>query len=286
VDALRRKSLRDPDQRVALPGVTEDYVEIGGYTVARSVQEPGWRYSRNDPRAADDGGWCSAHHVGVVISGRWGAELRDGTRLEWGPDDVFDCPPDHDGYTVGDEPCVMIEWGGVRTFIGSRGPLDDRVLATILFTDVVDSTRVAARIGDLAWRERLTELFRATDDQIERFGGRRVDTTGDGVLATFDAPVRAVGCAVAVRDAANAAALDVRIGVHVGEITLTSEGARGVALHEAARIMAEAGAAEIIVSELVRALVMPTGLRFEELDVRRLKGLSGEYRLFRYVSGR
>ena len=286
MEPVRRKSLREPDERVTLPGVTEDYVEIAGYTVARSVQDAGWRYSRHDPRAAEDGGWCSAHHVGVVISGRWGAELRDGGRLEWGPDDVFDCPPDHDGYTLGEEPCVMIEWGGVRTFIGSRGPLDDRVLATILVTDVVDSTRLATRIGDLAWRERLAEHYRAADERIARFGGRRIDTTGDGVLATFDAPARAVGCAVALREDAAGAGLDVRIGIHLGEITVTADGARGVAVHEAARIMAVAGAGEIVVSDLVRGLSAASGLRFEEHGVHELKGLSGEYRLFRYISGR
>lgn len=286
MEPVRRKSLREPDERVVMDGVAEDYVEIGGYTVARSVQEAGWRYSRDDPRAAEDGGWCQAHHVGVVVSGRWGAELRDGTRLEWGPDDVFDCPPDHDGFTIGDERCVMIEWAGVRTFVGSRGPLDERVLATVLFTDVVDSTRVATRVGDLAWRERMTEHYRAADEQIERFGGRRIATTGDGVLATFDAPARAVGCAVALRDTASAEGLDVRIGVHLGEITMTTDGARGVALHEAARIMAEAGPGEILVSELVRTLASATGLRFDDHGVYELKGLPGEYRLFRYVSGR
>jgi hypothetical protein len=108
--AKRGKSLRAPDDRFAYPGMTEESVEVARYTVTRSVQDAGWRYSRDDPRAAEDGGWCGAHHVGVVLSGRWGAELRGGERFEWGPDDVFDCPPDHDGYTLGDEPCVMVEW--------------------------------------------------------------------------------------------------------------------------------------------------------------------------------
>jgi hypothetical protein len=103
-----RKSLNEPDEHVELPGITEDSVSLAGYTLLRSVQEPGWRWSR-DERATGDG-WCREHHVGVVISGRWGAELRDGTALEWGPDEAFDCPPDHDGYTIGDEPCVMLEW--------------------------------------------------------------------------------------------------------------------------------------------------------------------------------
>ncbi len=106
----RRKTFDAPDDRFAYPGMTEDTVEIAGYAVVRSVQDPGWRYSSQDPRAADDGGWCGAHHVGVVLAGRWGADLRTGERLTWGPGDAFDCPPGHDGYTIGDEPCVMIEW--------------------------------------------------------------------------------------------------------------------------------------------------------------------------------
>jgi class 3 adenylate cyclase len=279
----RRKSLRDPDERITLPGVTEDYVEIAGYTVARSVQEAGWRYSRDDPRATEDGGWCQAHHVGVVVSGHWGADLRDGTRLEWGPDDVFDCPPDHDGFTVGDEPCVMIEWAGVRTFVGTRAPLDERVLATILFTDLVDSTRTAVRMGDVGWRDRLAEHYRVADEQIERFGGRRLETTGDGLVAMFDAPARAIACAAAIRDVSRSQALSVRAAVHVGEIALDGDGAHGIALHETARIMDLSRANEILVSELVRGLASPAGLRFEDAGVRELRGLPGEHRLYRFL---
>jgi hypothetical protein len=110
VNERRRKTLAEPDETVSSPGVADDVVRLAGYTITRSVQQPGWRYSRDVPGAAELDGWCPQHHVGVVLSGRWGADLRDGTTLEWGPDDVYDCPPGHDGFTVGDEPCVMIEW--------------------------------------------------------------------------------------------------------------------------------------------------------------------------------
>jgi hypothetical protein len=112
MDRSNGKSLRTPDGSAELPGLSEVYVEIAGYTVTRSVQQPGWRYSRDMAPLTGDGPWCKERHVGVVISGRWGAELRDGTVLEFGPDDVYDCPPGHDGYTLGDEPAVMIEWSG------------------------------------------------------------------------------------------------------------------------------------------------------------------------------
>lgn len=283
MEPLRRKSLREPDETVQLPGVTEAYVEIGGYTVARTVQDPGWRYSRDDARAAEDGGWCQAHHVGVVISGRWGAELRDGAVLEWGPDDVYDCPPDHDGFTVGDEPCLMIEWAGVRTFVGSRGGLAGRVLATLLFTDLVDSTATVVRMGDVAWHDILSDHYHSATAQIERFGGRRVSTTGDGLLATFDGPARAIQCAAGIREAARAQGLEIRAGAHVGEVAQVAGGIQGVAVHEAARIVAAAEAGEILVSEITRSLAAASGLRFEDRGRHSLKGLTESQPLWAYV---
>ena len=110
MDPLHGKSLRTPDESIELPGLSEEHVELGGYMVARSIQEPGWRYSRDMAPLAGGDPWCGDRHVGVVLSGRWGAVLRDGTTMEFGRDDVYDCPPGHDGYTIGDEPCVMIEW--------------------------------------------------------------------------------------------------------------------------------------------------------------------------------
>jgi hypothetical protein len=111
----RPPNLSDPDETVRFPGYTEYIVEIGDVTVARVVQEPGWLYSRN-MATVEEGRWCEAHHIGVTVSGRHGAVLRDGSRLEFGPDDVYDIPPGHDGFTIGDEAAVMIEWSGPRTF--------------------------------------------------------------------------------------------------------------------------------------------------------------------------
>jgi hypothetical protein len=100
-----RKNLRTPDERIQLPGITEELVDLGDLTVGRTVQEPGWRWSTH-ARPIVGGEWCKARHVGVVLSGRFGALLKDGTVLDLGPDDVYDIPPEHDGYTIGDEPCV------------------------------------------------------------------------------------------------------------------------------------------------------------------------------------
>jgi len=278
-----KKNLRDPDESIRFEGLSEDIVEIGGFTIARTVQDPGWRWSSTDPRSA--GALCESHHVGLVVSGRWGAELRDGTLLEWGPDDVFDCPPGHDGYTIGDEPCVMIEWGGVRTFIAPRTAFGDRFLAALLFTDLVESTPMLARIGDVAWHELLSEHYHVARGELERSGGKEIDTTGDGLFATFDAPARALRCAAAIRDSAARQGLAIRAGVHVGEVTLTQDGVRGIAVHEAARIMAAAGSGEILVSDIARALAAPAGLTFEDRGEQALKGIEGSRRLYAYLHG-
>lgn len=283
---IYRKSLREPDESIRFEGLTEAIVEIAGFTVGRAVQQPGWRWSQSDPRAIADGTtWCQSHHVGVVLSGRWGAELLDGTVLEWGPDDVFDCPPGHDGYTVGDEPCTMIEWVGLRTFTAPVTGFADRFLATLLFTDLVDSTTTLVQLGDIAWHDVLSEHYQVARGELERFGGKEVETTGDGLLATFDSPARALRCAAAIRDAAHRQGLMIRAGVHVGEVGIAEKGIRGVAVHEAARIMATADADEILVSEIVRGLSASAGLAFEDRGSHELKGLGGPHHLHAYLGG-
>jgi class 3 adenylate cyclase len=229
------------------------------------------------------GEWCQARHVGIVVSGGLGVVMSDGTKVEFGPGNVFDIPPGHDGYTVGDEPCVQIEWAGIRSWAGFPTGIRSRVLATLLFTDLVDSTAMAARLGDARWRQVLSDHLEATRLELERFGGREVNTTGDGMLATFDGPARALHCAAAIRRAANRAGLHVRAGAHIGEIELVGQDVRGVAVHEAARIMAAAGADEILVSDLTRLLAAGAGVAFEDRGPEALKGLDGEWRLSRLV---
>ena len=279
----RSKNLRTPDETIQLPGVTEELVDLGDLTVGRTVQEPGWRWSTHT-RPIVGGDWCKARHVGVVLSGRFGAQLKDGTVLDLGPDDVYDIPPEHDGYTIGDEPCVLLEWSGLRAFLGFRAGSQDRILATLLFTDLVDSTVIASQLGDVAWRELLSRHFEAVRAQIERFGGREVKTTGDGLLATFAGPAQALHCAAAIRRAANREGLHLRAGVHVGEVELIGSDVRGVAVHEAARIMAKAGVDEILLSEITRTLAQTSGLVFHDRGQHTLKGFAGQWRLFAYLA--
>ena len=277
------KNFDAPDDVVEFPKVRTRIVELGDLTVGELVSEPGWRWSEH-VRPIVGGEWCQARHVGFILSGRLGIDFMDGTSAMFGPGDVFDVPPGHDGYTVGDEPCAQIEWMGIRAFAGFPTGIHSRVLSTLLMTDLVDSTALAAELGDARWRELLSELFVASRGELERFGGREVDTTGDGMLATFDGPARALHCAAALRRCAHRHGVKVRIGVHVGEVELVGRDVRGIAVHEVARVTAAAGPDDVLVSDMTRALAGAAGLRFEDRGVHELKGLDGEWRLAAYVS--
>jgi class 3 adenylate cyclase len=276
------KNLRTPDESVRLPGVEEDLVYVGDEVIAKVVQHPGWRWS-NDMRAIAGGRWCESHHVGVTLSGRQGAVLRDGTVLEFGADDVYDIPPGHDGYTIGDEPAVMIEWSGPRTWAGRGNRFLDRALVTLLVLDIVESTAVLARIGDGAWRELLGRHVDRSRSELAQFRGTEVDRAGDGLLATFDGPARAIRCAVAIRQAASADGLAMRAAVHVGEVETVGEQIRGLAVHEAARIAAAAGPGEILITQTTRDLAASAGLVFEDRGLHSLKGIPEPRRLFALV---
>jgi class 3 adenylate cyclase len=277
---VRAKNLMSPDQTVEFQGIKVQQVDVGDLTVGRIVTEPGWRWSTH-VRPHVGGDWCEARHVGVVLSGRFGIAMRDGTALQFGPEDVFEIPPGHDGYTLGDEPCVQIEWSGLRAFAGFRlAGTHNRALVTLLFTDLVDSTAMAKRLGDVAWRDVLSAHYEATRVALERHHGHEVNTTGDGLLATFDGPAAALRCAAAVGRAAGREGLQIRASVHVGEVELVGTDVRGVAVHEAARILSAAAGDEILVSTTTRALAGNAGFAFRSRGARILKGLPGEWELF------
>lgn len=278
----RHKSMRSPDEVMTFPGVHQDVIELGEITIAKAVHQPGWRWSK-DIKPIVGGDWCQARHVGVVLSGGMGLEFPDGARIELGPDDAFDIPPNHDGWVIGDEPLVLLEWAGVRAFAPNRGRFGSRTLASLLFTDLVDSTAMAASLGDHRWHELLAEHFRVVRANLDRFGGREIKTTGDGILAVFDGPAMALRCADAIRSSSVAAGIHIRAGVHVGEVELVGDDVRGVAVHHAARVMATAATDEIIASDTTRLLTGAAGIRFEDRGLHKLKGLEGEHRLFAYL---
>jgi class 3 adenylate cyclase len=156
----------------------------------------------------------------------------------------------------------------------------DRVLATVLFTDIVDSTRSAAEMGDKAWRRLLDSHDQLAKQTVEKHRGILVKSTGDGILATFDGPARAVRCALAFGTAARQIGLPLRAGLHTGEIEIRGRDIGGIAVHAAARVMAQSGASEVLVSRVVTDLVAGAGLRFSGRGSHELKGLPGNWELF------
>ena len=156
----------------------------------------------------------------------------------------------------------------------------DRVLTTLMFTDIVGSTAKAAELGDRAWQELLTKHHRLVRAQLARFRGSEVDMVGDGVFATFDGPARAVRCASAIADGLEALGLGARAGVHTGEVEQADGGVRGLAVHIAARIAAAAQAGEVLVSSTVKDIVAGSGIAFDERGEHELDGVPGTWRLF------
>jgi class 3 adenylate cyclase len=155
-----------------------------------------------------------------------------------------------------------------------------RVFATVLFTDIVDSTPLAARLGDREWRTLLDQHDAMLRRQLERFGGRLVKTTGDGAVVTFDGPARAIDCAAAIRDGLSRLGLVVRIGVHAGEVEQRGDDVIGIAVHVASRVQALAGPGEIVVSRTIVDLVAGSGIDFDDRGDHALKGVPGVWRLF------
>ena len=161
---------------------------------------------------------------------------------------------------------------------------EDRVLATVLFTDIVDSTRRAAEMGDRDWHALLDAHDAVVRAQLVRFRGREVNTSGDGFLAMFDGPQRAIRCAVAIRDAVQSLGIAVRAGLHTGECEIRGDDIGGIAVHIGARVSALAGPKEVLVSSTLRDLVIGSGLEFEDRGSHQLKGVPGEWRLLAVTS--
>jgi class 3 adenylate cyclase len=159
----------------------------------------------------------------------------------------------------------------------------DRVLATVLFTDLVGSTERLRVLGDRAWADLLQAHQADVRRELERFGGEEIDTAGDGFLAIFDGPARAIRCAQPVHDAATSLELEVRAGVHTGEIERVDGAARGIAVHVAARVASEAGSGEVLVTATTRDLVAGSGLEFEDRGEHALKGIEEARRLYAAV---
>ena len=210
-----------------------------------------------------------------VDEGRWMAGQIPGARFTELPGE------DHMPW-VGDQDSVLDE---IQEFLTGVRPdrEPDRVLATVLVTDIVGSTRHASTLGDRAWCELLDRHHAVVRRELAAFRGREIDTAGDGFLATFDGPARAVGCACRIRDAMKPLGLEIRAGLHTGEIELADGKVRGIAVHTGARIASAAQAGEILVSSTVKDLVVGSGVEFEDRGAHELKGVPGEWAVYAVV---
>jgi class 3 adenylate cyclase len=214
------------------------------------------------------------------VSGVLHIELEDGTEGEIRAEEMFELPPGHDAWVVGDEPWIAIDFRGARSYARPLASGSDRILATVLFTDIVDSTRRLREMGDTAWRDLLGQHNEFVQFELDRFRGRQVKHTGDGIVALFDGAARAVECAAAISARVRTIGLDIRAGIHTGEVELVPDDVRGVAVHIASRIMSEAGAGEVLISGVTRELLAGSGLAFESRGLHTLKGIEGERELF------
>lgn len=271
------KSFDEPDESVTFELGRVDMVQLGSLGIGREVLQPGWRWSTHiKPIVGTE--WCEFHHVMVLITGRIRVETSSGESREFGPGDVIDLAPGHDAWVLGDEPSTSIDFQGVVDW--AKPPDTERMLTTILFTDIVDSTAVAERLGDRAWKRLLAVHHEDVSRLLDRFRGREVKTTGDGFLAHFDAPARAIECALAICNAARKLGIEVRAGVHTGEVEVTDGDLGGVAVHLAARIMADAGPGEVLVSATSRELASGAGVEFVDRGRRRFKGIEEERQVY------
>lgn len=272
---LRRKRFDRPDEVRTVEKARIELVELGDAAIGHTVFEPGWRWELHvKPIVGTE--TCEVHHVGYVFSGLLHVDMDDGPSIELGPGDVFEVPPGHVAYVVGDEPWVSIDFAGRRLFARAPEEGSERKFATIVFTDLSKSTETLGRLGDSAWRALLAEHNQAVRAHIERYKGREVQTTGDGFLVVFDNPASAVRAASAMLRTAATLGLTARAGIHTGEVELQGDDIRGIAVHAAARILALAEPDQVAVSGTVVELLAGAGLEFTSLGEHELRGLEGK----------
>lgn len=276
------RNFDEPDESLAFDHGRVDWVVIADQTIGRTIQEPGWRWGTHiQPIVGGD--WCQSRHVGIVISGRMHVVTDDGDEFDFGPHDVVDIAPGHDAWVVGDEPVVAVEWSGVRGWLEPLESLNERVLATVVVTDIVDSTGHANRLGGSRWNDLLARHNARMRDIVTTFRGREIKMTGDGFLVVFDGAARAVRCAKRMVDSAREDGITIRAAVHTGEVEFVGDDVLGVAIHEATRVVAAAAEGEVLVTAITRDLAAGSGLSFEDRGEHMLRGFDAARRLFAVV---
>jgi len=230
-----------------------------------------------------------AIHVPTLVLARDGDLLFAAEETKWMADQIHGArfvsfPGIDHFYWAGNQDDLLVE---IERFVAEVGDEEadlDRVLATVMFTDIVGSTERASALGDRPWKELLASHHDAVRHLLARYRGREINTAGDGFLATFDGPARAVRCARSIVDAVRPLGLEIRAGCHTGEITLDGDDVRGIAVHIGSRVAALAGSSEVLVSSTVKDLVAGSGLVFEDRGAHELKGVPDRWRLYRVVS--
>jgi hypothetical protein len=265
------KNLRSPDDVFQAGGIDERSVQIGEQTIGRATVQPGWRWSV-DVKPIVGTPNCMVRHVGLALRGRFHVVMEDGSEIEVGPDDVFDIPPGHDAWVVGDEPWETVEIVGIYGF-GRPAPGGRSYVTTILVTDIVDSTAMIQRVGRDEWDRIISAHFAQARHALDRNRGTEIRTTGDGILATFDGAARAVRAAAETQRDAAALGISIRAGVHTGEVDPVPGNIRGMAVHLAARICAAAHGGETLVSATTREVISADDLVFEDRGSHELKGV-------------
>ena len=225
---LQRRPFGEPDNVREVPfGRLETY-DMGEIRIGRSILQPGWRWSESiKPIARTE--LCEYHHIGVCLSGSARIRTREGAELLVEAGQFYEIPAGHDAWVEGDEPYITLDWQPSTAFGRAEGGDFDRIVATLLVTDIVDSTARALELGDGRWRDLLARHDRAVRTELDRFRGREVATTGDGFVALFDGAERAIRAAQEIGRAASDIGLEVRAAVHTGEIELEGDNVRGAA---------------------------------------------------------
>jgi class 3 adenylate cyclase len=272
------KNLRSPDDTFRASGILERSVQVGEQTIGRARIEPGWRWSVDvQPLVGTPS--CAVRHLGIAIAGRFHVVMDDGREIEVGPDDVFDIPPGHDAWVVGDEAFETVEFAGIYGY-GRPAPGGDAYVTSIMLTDVVDSTAAIERLGRGGWDRLIAGHFESARRSIDRHHGAEIRTTGDGILATFDGAARAARAAGEIHAGAAALGLAVRVGIHTGEVDPVPGNIRGLAVHIAARIAALAAPGETLISATTRDVIAADDLEFDDRGLQALKGVDQPRRVF------
>ena len=279
---LQRRSFLSSEEVRKFPNgelrlVTFDDIVFGEFKF-----EPGWKWS-TDVRPIAGTPQCEHRHVGFVVRGQLHVVMTDGATMDFVPGDIYEIPPGHDAWVVGDVAYHGVEFSGARTFAQSPFDLGGGVIATLMFTDIVGSTAKLAQVGDVRWRAMLIEHNAVMRTELDRHRGRELSTTGDGFLAAFDSALRAVRCGQAMCEAARRIGLQIRVGCHTGEVEFKQGDVFGVAVHAAARVLSLAGDSEVLVSWTTRDLLAGSNVRVESRGKHTLKGLEGEREVFRVL---